>query len=194
MQKSIFGPLFVGICSPALMGHPSMPSQLKLMTIHVPTPSSRGQDERSRTYLVNGDQAAKGYGRPSCSQSAEQGKSDFSCPRSLLRDWSRELVSAILPSVSLLILHAQAQSGAYFLLRPLSDYPAPWERALKVARLTGTGCLGNTVDQLFCTPLSQLPLLAHQTCVQRKQILEVFLHPHVTSSGNHEFLCRQDLA
>ena len=37
----------------------------------------------------------------------------FSCPRSRLRIWSRETGSAVPSRVSLLILHTQAESGAY---------------------------------------------------------------------------------
>ena len=37
----------------------------------------------------------------------------FSCPRSRLRFWSRETGSAVPSRVSLLILHTQAESGAY---------------------------------------------------------------------------------
>ena len=40
----------------------------------------------------------------SCSWSAEQGKCTFSCPRSRLRIWSRETVSALPSRISLLIL------------------------------------------------------------------------------------------
>ena len=38
---------------------------------------------------------------------------DFFCPRSCLRIWSRETGSAFLSRVSLLILHTQAEFGAY---------------------------------------------------------------------------------
>ena len=38
---------------------------------------------------------------------------EFPCPRSRLKVWSRELSSAILSRVSLLILHTQAEPGVY---------------------------------------------------------------------------------
>ena len=44
---------------------------------------------------------------------AEQGKLIFPCPRSRLRIWSRETGPAVPSRVSLLILHTQAESGAY---------------------------------------------------------------------------------
>ena len=43
------------------------------------------------------------YGCPSCSWSAEQEKLLFPCPRSCLRIWSRQTVSAVPSCVSLLI-------------------------------------------------------------------------------------------
>ena len=43
----------------------------------------------------------------------KKGKNIFPCPRSRLRVWSRETGSAIPSRVSPLILHAQAESGAY---------------------------------------------------------------------------------
>ena len=49
----------------------------------------------------------------SCSWSAEQGKLFFPYPRSRLRIWSRETGSAAPSRVSLLILHTQAESGAF---------------------------------------------------------------------------------
>ena len=39
----------------------------------------------------------------------------FPCPRTCLRVWSRETGSAVPSRVSLLILHTQAESGAYLL-------------------------------------------------------------------------------
>ena len=68
--------------------------------------------------------ASTRYGCQSCLWSAEQGKWNFPCPRSHLRVWSRKLGSAVPSRVSLLILHTQAESGAY--LRdstPLSRFP-----------------------------------------------------------------------
>ena len=59
------------------------------------------------------DWALTGYGYQFCSSSAEQGKWNFPCPRSRLRVWSRELGLAVPSRVSLLILHTQAESGAY---------------------------------------------------------------------------------
>ena len=44
---------------------------------------------------------------------SEEGKIIFPCPRSRLKGWSRETGSAVWPRVSLLILHTQAESGAY---------------------------------------------------------------------------------
>ena len=52
-------------------------------------------------------------GYRSCFWSAEQGKWIFPCPCSRLRVWSRETSSAVLSRDSLLILHTQAESGAY---------------------------------------------------------------------------------
>ena len=49
---------------------------------------------------------------PVCGQLNRE-KMKFPCPRSRLRNWSRETGSAILSHVSRLILHAQAESGAY---------------------------------------------------------------------------------
>ena len=54
-----------------------------------------------------------GWGCQSCSWSAEQGKIIFPCPRTCLRIWSRETGSAVPSLISLLILHTQAESGAY---------------------------------------------------------------------------------
>ena len=48
----------------------------------------------------------------------------FPCPRACLRIWSRETASAVPSRVSLLILHTQAESGAY--LRNSSR--VPWRR------------------------------------------------------------------
>ena len=48
-------------------------------------------------------------------------KNIFPCPRSRLRIWSRETGSAVPSRVSLLILHTQAESGAY--LRDSSRFP-----------------------------------------------------------------------
>ena len=45
--------------------------------------------------------------------SAEQGKRIFPCPRTCLRIWSRATGSAVPSRASLLILHTQAESGAY---------------------------------------------------------------------------------
>ena len=42
-----------------------------------------------------------------------RGKRIFPCPRSRLRNWPRETSSAVPSRVSLLILHTQAESGAY---------------------------------------------------------------------------------
>ena len=44
---------------------------------------------------------------------AEPGKIIFLCPRSRLRIWSHETGSTIPSRVSLLIIHTQAESGAY---------------------------------------------------------------------------------
>ena len=52
---------------------------------------------------------------------AEQGKEIFPCPRTCLRIGSREAGSAVSSRVSLLILHTQAESGAY--LRDSSRVP-----------------------------------------------------------------------
>ena len=52
---------------------------------------------------------------------AEQVQSIFPCPRSRLKIWSRETGSTVLSRVSLLILHAKAESGAY--LRNSSRFP-----------------------------------------------------------------------
>ena len=53
-------------------------------------------------------------GLPTCSWSAEQGKLIFPCPRSRLRVWSRKTGLAVPFRVSLLILHTQAESDAYY--------------------------------------------------------------------------------
>ena len=47
--------------------------------------------------------------------SAEQGTSQFPCPSTCLRIWSRETGSAVPSRVSLLILHTLAESDAYLL-------------------------------------------------------------------------------
>ena len=57
----------------------------------------------------------------SCSWPAEQGKLIFLCPRSRLRIWSRGTGSAVPFRVSLLVLHTQAEPGAY--LRYFSRFP-----------------------------------------------------------------------
>ena len=61
--------------------------------------------------------------RQSCSWSAEQEKGIFSCPCSRPRIWSCETGPAVPSRVSLLILHIQAESGAYS--RDSSRLP-PW--------------------------------------------------------------------
>ena len=53
------------------------------------------------------------YGCQSCLWAAEQGKRAFTCPRSRPSVWSRELGSAVPSPVSPLVLHIQADSGAY---------------------------------------------------------------------------------
>ena len=109
---------------------------------------------------LSADWASTGYGCQSCLWSAEQGKRNFPCPRSRLRVWSRELGSAVPSRVSPLVLHTQAESGAYlrdstspsrFPLRfPLEPRNAPsgWSRVYRVTQLryrwrslprTGTG-------------------------------------------------------
>ena len=62
---------------------------------------------------LSADWASTGYGCQSCLWSAEQGKRNFLCPRSRLRIWSLELDSAVSSRVSPLVLHTQAESGAY---------------------------------------------------------------------------------
>ena len=57
----------------------------------------------------------------SCSWSAEHKKWKFPCPRSRLRIWSRETVSAVPSRISLLILHIQGKAGAN--LRDSSRFP-----------------------------------------------------------------------
>ena len=69
---------------------------------------------------LSADWASTGYGYQSRLWSAEQGKRNFPCPRSRLRVWSRELGSAVPSRVSPLVLHTQAESGAY-----LRDYTSP---------------------------------------------------------------------
>ena len=59
------------------------------------------------------DQPGK-VANPCCSRSAEQGKSIFPCPRTCLKIRPYETGSAVPSRVSLLILHTQAESGAYF--------------------------------------------------------------------------------
>ena len=49
---------------------------------------------------------------PACGQ-LNRGNMNFPCPRSRLRIWSRETGLAVPSRVRLLILHAQAESGAY---------------------------------------------------------------------------------
>ena len=58
---------------------------------------------------------------------AKQGKWNFACPRSRQRVWSRELGLAVPSRVSLLILHTQAESGAY-----LGDSTLPSRFALRL--------------------------------------------------------------
>ena len=62
---------------------------------------------------LSADWASNWYGWQSCLWSAGQGKRNFPCPRSRLRVWSRELGSAVPSRVSPLVLHTQAESGAY---------------------------------------------------------------------------------
>ena len=62
---------------------------------------------------LSADWASTGYGCQSCLWSAEQGKRGFLCPRSRLRVCYRELGSAVPSLVSPLVLHTQAESGAY---------------------------------------------------------------------------------
>ena len=57
-----------------------------------------------------------------CSWSAERGELTFPCTRSRLRVWSPETGSAVPSRVSLLILHTQAESGAYS--RDSSRFPS----------------------------------------------------------------------
>ena len=57
--------------------------------------------------------ALTGYGCQSCLWSAELGKRIFPCPHSRQTVWSRELGSAVPSRARLLILHTQAESGAY---------------------------------------------------------------------------------
>ena len=80
---------------------------------------SNGQCMYGHTYSESMNQS--GQGCHSYSWSAEQGEWIFPCPRSRLRVWSRETGSAIPSRVSLLILHTQAESGAY--LRDSSRVP-----------------------------------------------------------------------
>ena len=54
-----------------------------------------------------------GKGCQSCLWLAQMGKIITPFPRSRLRFWSRETASAVSSCVSLLILHTQAQYGAY---------------------------------------------------------------------------------
>ena len=68
--------------------------------------------------------------------SAEQRKEMFPCPRSRLRNWSRETGSAVPSRVSLLILHTQAEYGAY--LRNSSRFPR-WRQFVYLNRLTPSG-------------------------------------------------------
>ena len=63
------------------------------------------------TYIA--EHGSTGKGCQFCSWSAEQGKCFFPCPSSRLRIWSREIGSAVPSGVSLLILHTQAECGAY---------------------------------------------------------------------------------
>ena len=70
---------------------------------------------------VTAEYESTGQGCQSCSWSAKQRKLIFPCPRSRLRIWSREKGSAVPSRVSLLILHTQAESGAY--LRDSSLFP-----------------------------------------------------------------------
>ena len=113
----------------------------------------------------------------------------FSCPRSLLRIWSRETGSTV-PRVSLLILHSQAEFRAYS--QDISRWRRPFiytanchrvsaefyqatqlhadgihchEPAgtgpvvLKVVPVTGAVFSGITMDQLICASLFPHPLL-----------------------------------
>ena len=62
---------------------------------------------------LSADWVSTAYGCQSCLWLAEQGKWNFTCPRSRLRVWSRELGSVIPSRVSPLILHTQPESGTY---------------------------------------------------------------------------------
>ena len=62
---------------------------------------------------VEQEYGSTGSGCQSYSWSAGQEKTIFPCPRLQLRIWSRETGSAVPSRVSLLILHTQAESGAY---------------------------------------------------------------------------------
>ena len=68
--------------------------------------------ERVITYSKSLDRPGK-VANPACSWSAEQGEKINKCPPLRLRIWSRETGTAVPSHVSLLILHIQAESGAY---------------------------------------------------------------------------------
>ena len=59
------------------------------------------------------DYGSTGYGCQSCSWSTERGIFFLPCPRSRLRIWSRETGLVVPSRVSPVILHFQAESGAY---------------------------------------------------------------------------------
>ena len=84
----------------------------------------RGHTEITVMYVwpvLSAKNGSTGYGCEICPWSASQGKWCFPCPRSRLRIWSRETGSAVPCRVISLILHTQAESGAY--LRDSCHFP-----------------------------------------------------------------------
>ena len=98
--------------------------------------------------------------RQPCSWSAEPRKAGFFlCPRSRPRIWSRETGSAVPSRVSLLILHPQAESGAYS--RDFSRFPRrrlhiPPTAIGSVPSLSGHATLRDDAARLFSFVLFSL--------------------------------------
>ena len=102
-----------------------MPLENERLSWTSPLPSLSAVE---RCYMMLQAGLVRGYGCQSCSWSAEQGKRNFPCPRSRLRVWSRELGSAVPSRVYLLILHIQAESGAYLRDSTSLCYGFHWNR------------------------------------------------------------------
>ena len=122
----------------------------------------------------------------SCSWLAEQGKWIFPCPRSRLRIWSYETGSAVPSRVSLLILHAQAESGAYS--RDSSQFPR-WRPFLYLNRHMPSGQSrvywvaqlrtdGVSLPRVCRHRASSLQDIGRCLCITMEQLMCVSLFPH----------------